>query len=84
MGKISKSEQGFSVVEALLIVLILVVIGFVGWYVKHASDTSYDTYNKATASDSAAPSVTKKSTTPNSTKSTSTTPATTTKTSPAQ
>lgn len=35
MHKISKNEKGFSVVEALLVILIVAVIGFGGYYVWH-------------------------------------------------
>ncbi|MDB5163566.1 MAG: hypothetical protein JWS12_183 [Candidatus Saccharibacteria bacterium] len=42
-----KNEQGFSVVEALLIVVIVAVIGAVGWYVYRAQKNTTKTYNTA-------------------------------------
>lgn len=35
MGKLRKNTDGFTAVELLLIVLIIIVLAFVGWYVYH-------------------------------------------------
>ena len=43
MGRLNKTQDGFSVVEGLLVVIILCLVGFVGWYVIHANKTSSST-----------------------------------------
>lgn len=40
----SKNTLGFSVVEALLLLVIISVLGFTGWYVYHARQTSDKNY----------------------------------------
>ncbi|MEI9914067.1 MAG: hypothetical protein WDN66_03750 [Candidatus Saccharibacteria bacterium] len=61
MNKISKNEKGFTVVEGLLIVLVLAVIGFGGYYVWH---TQHKTKPVAvTTSSSTKPATTAKTTT---------------------
>ena len=59
MSKLKKNENGFSVVESLLILIIVGLIGFVGWYVWHsrainASGSTTSTKTSST-SDTSAP-----------------------------
>jgi Tfp pilus assembly protein PilV len=61
MNKINNNQKGFTIVEALLIILILAVIGFGGYYVYHTNNKT----KSASASTTAA-----KTSTANSTKST--------------
>ncbi|HUB93141.1 MAG TPA: hypothetical protein VMB52_01415 [Verrucomicrobiae bacterium] len=47
----NESNSGFSIVEALLILVIIGILGFTGWYVYHAkqaSDKNYSTANSST------------------------------------
>lgn len=52
MGKIQKNQQGFGAVEAVLVLVIVILIGVVGWmvYKNHNKTTN----NKTTASNSSA------------------------------
>jgi hypothetical protein len=43
MSKIQKSEQGFSSVEAMLILVIIVLIGIIGWFVYKDHQTATNT-----------------------------------------
>ncbi|PJE65370.1 hypothetical protein COU91_02020 [Candidatus Saccharibacteria bacterium CG10_big_fil_rev_8_21_14_0_10_47_8] len=70
----TKKQQGFTAVEAILILVILAIIGFVGWYVYHAKNNANSAYNKA-ASLSTASKAAKKSTKSTDQKQSSTTPA---------
>ncbi len=45
MIKLNKNELGFGAIEALLITIIVVAIGGVGWYVWHAKKSTIATYN---------------------------------------
>lgn len=47
MRKIGKSQAGFSAVEVVLLIVIVGVIGFVGWYVYHAKQNSDTVLNSA-------------------------------------
>jgi len=58
MNKISKNKKGFTVVEALLIVLVIAVIGFGSYYVWHTQHT-----NKSTTTAKSATSTSTKTTT---------------------
>lgn len=49
MNIISKNEEGFTVVEALLIVLIIIVVCFAGWYVYHTDHKKTTSTTKTTA-----------------------------------
>lgn len=49
MHKLSKNQKGFTTVEALLIILILAVIGFGGYYVYHTNHKTKTTNLAATA-----------------------------------
>jgi len=40
MAKLNKNEAGFGAAESLLILVIVAIIGFTGWYVYHAKQTS--------------------------------------------
>lgn len=49
-------QKGFSAVEAVLVIVIVGAIGFVGWYVYHSLRTTNNAYNAATkTSNSATP-----------------------------
>ncbi len=52
MGKLKDNRQGFAVVETLLVVIIIALIGFVGWYVYHAMKNTNNAYNSATKTSS--------------------------------
>ncbi len=71
MGKISKDQNGYSAVEALLILVALAVVAFVGWYVHHATTNANKTYSVTESSQK--PATPKKTTT----QPTTTTPSTT-------
>ena len=65
MNKISKSENGFGAVEILLLVLILVVVGFGGyyvWYTQHKTNADKTTTNSSVNPAKSAPSKTTVST----------------------
>ena len=47
MGRLQKNQSGFGAVEAILILVITGLIGFTGWYVYHAQQST----NKALAPD---------------------------------
>lgn len=72
MGKISKDQAGYSAVEALLILVALAIVAFVGWYVHNATTNANKTYSVTESSQK--PATPKKTTT---TKTTTTTPSTT-------
>jgi len=55
------NQTGFSIVEALLILVVVGILGFTGWYVYHAKQTSDKSYSAA--SNSTAPTYKKKTTT---------------------
>ncbi|MDB5163622.1 MAG: hypothetical protein JWS12_239 [Candidatus Saccharibacteria bacterium] len=55
------NQKGFSAVEGLLILVIVSVIGFIGWYVWNSNKKTTTSYNNAAATNQAA-STTKKST----------------------
>jgi hypothetical protein len=40
MSKIRHNQRGFSAVESLLVIVAVAIIGFVGWYVFHAKQTT--------------------------------------------
>jgi len=63
MGKLKKNQTGFSAVEALLIIIVLGIIGFTGWYVLHAKQNA----NKNLTVSSASTPISKKQTSPSST-----------------
>ncbi len=44
----SQTEQGFAIIEALLVVLIVAAVGFVGWYVWHARENANTSLTNAT------------------------------------
>jgi uncharacterized protein HemX len=49
MSSVKQDESGFSPVESLLVIVIVAILGFVGWYVYHAQQTANKSLN-ATAS----------------------------------
>jgi Tfp pilus assembly protein PilE len=63
VGKLKNNQKGFTAVEGLLIVLILVVIGAVGYMVYHNNHKTSNTASKTTTS--ASSSSNKSTTTPN-------------------
>lgn len=69
MRKLKDNRQGFALVESLLIVVIIALISFVGWYVYHAMKNTNNTYNSATkTSNSNSPKFGTKKSTASSTK----------------
>lgn len=69
MTKIKLQQVGFSVVESVLIVVIVAMIGFVGWYVFNAqkkTNTVLNTVTTPTNTSSQAATTSKSATTSNS------------------
>jgi predicted negative regulator of RcsB-dependent stress response len=61
MSDIKKDERGFSPIETILVLVIVAVIGFVGWFVYHAKQTTDKSLNAAnTTSNNAGPKFTTK------------------------
>lgn len=56
------SNQGFAIVETLLVLVIIGALGFMGWYVYHASNQTNLTLNKATTNSAPISSTTKTTT----------------------
>ena len=54
MGKLKNNQKGFGGVETLLIVVIIGLIGFVGWYVYHAMKNTNSAYKAATTTSNTA------------------------------
>ena len=48
MASHPKNQRGFSTVEGVLVVIVVAVIGFVGWYVYHTKQNSDTALNAAT------------------------------------
>jgi cytoskeletal protein RodZ len=53
VGRIRNNQDGFSAVEAVLILVIIGLIGFVGWYVYNSKNKTDDTLNKVSQSNQA-------------------------------
>lgn len=51
----NKNQKGFSVVEGLLFLIIIGVLGFVGWYVWHSKNAADDNLKNAASTNIAAP-----------------------------
>lgn len=47
MGKIKNNQKGFTVVEGLIIIVVLAVLGAIGWFVLHGSAASTTTYKNS-------------------------------------
>lgn len=45
MGKLTNSESGFSAIEALLILVVVGILGFTGWFVYHSQKAANEDYN---------------------------------------
>jgi hypothetical protein len=63
VGKIHKNQKGFSAVEGLLVLVIIGLVVFIGWYVwhsKNATDKTLSSANKASTSSSATKPTTQK------------------------
>ncbi len=59
MSEIKKDERGFSPVETVLVIVIVAIIGFVGWFVYHAKQNTDKSLNAAnTTSNNAGPQFT--------------------------
>lgn len=56
-------QQGFAPLEALLLLVIVSVVGFAGWYVVHSKNNANNSYTNAANSQAATASSAKKSTT---------------------
>jgi hypothetical protein len=68
MNKLSKNQKGFTVVEALLFILIVAVIGFGGYYVwhtQHNKKTPVTTTSTSSKSSTSTKPITTATTTPN-------------------
>jgi type II secretory pathway pseudopilin PulG len=63
-----KNQKGFSIIEAILILVIVGMIGGIGWYVWSAQNKVNQTLNKADSVSNSAPKVTTKAKTSTSTK----------------
>ena len=50
MSKLVQFERGFSTLEAMLILVIVGLIGFIGWYVYQSKNNTTSTYNAVQAS----------------------------------
>jgi hypothetical protein len=48
MPRLHKDEIGFSMIEALLLIIIIAIVGFVGWFVWHSKQTADKTLTSAT------------------------------------
>jgi len=56
MSDIKKDERGFSPVETVLVIVIVAIIGLVGWFVYHAKQNTDKSLNAAnTTSNNAGP-----------------------------
>lgn len=78
MTSITKKQDGSGAIEIILIILVVVAIGFVGWFVYHTKQSSDKTLDQATStSQNAGPRFAKpdQSKTKKSSSSSSTTPA---------
>lgn len=63
--KLYKNQNGFSLVEGLLVVIAIALVVFVGYYVYHSQKTTNNTYTSASKVAQSSPAkTTKKSTTP--------------------
>lgn len=71
MSKATKNQQGYTAVEALLIFVALAIVGFVAWYVHHATVAANTSYSIQETSQK--PAVPKKGVAPKASTSTSTT-----------
>lgn len=61
--KIRIPEQGFAPLEAVLLLVIVVVVGFASWYVVHSKNSANNSYNNAANVNTAAKNAAKKATT---------------------
>jgi predicted negative regulator of RcsB-dependent stress response len=62
MSDIKQDERGFSPVETILVIVIVAVIGFVGWYIYHAKQNTDKSLGAANAtSNNVGPRFTSKS-----------------------
>jgi Tfp pilus assembly protein PilV len=59
VGNIHKSQNGFSAIEALLILIIVAIIGGTGWYVYNSNKNTNNIYNSANQSNQSAAKVAK-------------------------
>lgn len=61
MKKINR--EGFSTIEAVLVIVIIAIVGFVVWYVFHTKNTTNNIYGNAANTSATVPAATNKSTT---------------------
>lgn len=47
MGRLQKSEAGFGAIQSALLLAVVAIIGFVGWYVYQTRSNSNESYNNA-------------------------------------
>jgi hypothetical protein len=50
MNKMKRNQKGFGAVEGLLILILLSILGFTGYYVYHTRNNANSTYNKTASS----------------------------------
>jgi hypothetical protein len=58
VGTFNNDENGFTVVESLLVIIILILIGFVGWYIYHTDHKTTPPQSTQSADNSTKPSTT--------------------------
>lgn len=62
MNRLQRNQNGFTVVEALLVFVIVAIIGGTGWYVYNANKKTNSTYNEADRSSQSTAKFSKKNT----------------------
>jgi len=48
-----RNQKGFGAVEELLVTVVVLLIGFIGWYVYHTSNGANSTYNQVVSTSAA-------------------------------
>jgi type II secretory pathway pseudopilin PulG len=57
--KQDQKQRGFAIIETLLIIVVLAILGFTGWFVYHSKQTADKALNAANSSESAHANVVK-------------------------
>lgn len=63
--KKQKDQQGFTIIEPLLVIVALAIVGFAGYYIYTANNNATDSYDAATQSSSTPVKTTNKESTQN-------------------
>jgi len=80
MKKLNRDQAGFSAVETILIIVIVAIVGFVGWFVYHSKQNSDKALDAATSTNqNAGPRFKSKVTKPSTTSTPAAATSTTTK-----